>query len=369
MSSTNSTQPHRSDAALQATFVMSVEHKQFVCEVILPENSPVLSAIGRPAAKKSIAKRSAAFEACLLLRKGGHLDSHLIPTYHKQLPVMRNAHLALNMKKTNAYDMRIKPSLWENSRGSQPEALFMTVLEVETPENLERSYQPLALMTRTKLPDFPRFPLYLQPDQTTQLRSTSILKSLRLVGSNLAELNCFTLRIYKDIFNKEFEDNIPNMSYWLAPVIADQEIHQEEPSPASIIDWQVLNDVYTQEELGWDETKSNNYLENRYIVDKWSGGRRFFSVGVVPGLKPDDPVPDDGIVSKERKSIMDFTVTLFKKSRERARWSPNQPVMLADSVPYRLNWLDKFTEKELGHQSKSYICPEPLLISAVSQEV
>lgn len=223
--------PHRGDVAMQATFVMTVEHKQFVCEVILPENSPVISAIGRPAARKSIAKRSAAFEACLLLRKGGHLDNHLIPTYHKQLPAMRNAHLALNMKQTNCYDMKIKPSLWENSRGSQAEVLFMTVLEVETPESLGRSYQPLALLTRTQLPDIPPFLLYLQVGKTTQLLSTSILRSVKLVGSSLAELNCFTLRIYKDVFNKEFEDNVPNMSYWLAPVVAHREIRQEEPCP------------------------------------------------------------------------------------------------------------------------------------------
>ena len=367
MSLTDTTQPNRSGAAMQATFVMTVEHKQYVCEVILPENSPVISAIGRPAARKSIAKRSAAFEACILLRKGGHLDDHLIPTYHKQLPEMRNAHLALNMKQTNCYDMKIKPSLWENTRGSRPEALFMTVLEIETPESLERSYQPLALLTRTQLPEFPTFHLYLQVGKTTKLLSTSILKSLKLEGSSLAELNCFTLRVYKDIFNKEFEDNIPKMSYWLAPVVAHREISREEPFPASLIDWQILNDVHKLEELGWDENKPHSYLEDRYIVDKWSGGRRFFSVGVVSGLRPNDPVPDDIIVSKERKSILDSTVTLFKKSRERARWSPNQPVVLAHCVPHRLNWLDDFTEKEIGHQSKSYICPEPLLISAVSK--
>lgn len=346
---------------------MTVEHKQFVCEVILPENSPVLSAIGRPAAKKSIAKRSAAFEACLILRKGGHLDGHLIPTYHKQLPAMRNAHLALNMKQTNSYDMKIKPSLWENALGSRPETLFMTVLEVETPENLRRSYQPLALLTRTHLLDFPAFPLYLQVGSTTQIISTSILESVQLVESSLAELNSFTLRIYKDIFNKEFEDNIPNMSYWLAPVVPHREIRQEEPSPASLIDWQVLKEVHMQEELGWDQNKPNSYLENRYFVDRWSGGRRFFSVRVVPELGPDDLVPEDAAASKDRKSIMNYTVTLFKKSRERAKWSPNQPVVLAECVPYRLHWLDDFTEKEIAHNSKCYICPEPLLLSAVSK--
>lgn len=345
---------------------MSTENKKFICEVILPENSPVISATGRPASKKSIAKRSAAFEMCLLLRKGGHLDSNLIPTYHKQLPAMRNAHLALNMKQSRSYDVSIKPSLWEKTRGSEPDELFMTVLQTEKQENIGRSYQPLALLTRTPLPELPTFPLFLEVGQTTQIICTSVSKSVKLLGSTLIELNAFTLRIYKDIFNKEFEDNISNMSYWLAPVVEHKDICQEEQSPESLIDWSVLKTVQEREELGWDLTKPHSYLANRYFVDKWSGGRRFFSVGVVPGLQPDDPLPDDAGKLKNPKSILEYSVSLFKKSREKAQWLKNQPVVLAHSIPYRLNWLDDFSEKEKLQNTTTYICPEPLLISAVS---
>lgn len=345
---------------------MSTENRKYICEVVLPENSPVISATGRQARKKSIAKRSAAFEMCLLLRKGGHLDSNLIPTYHKQLPVMRNALLALNMKKSSSYNMIIKPSLWEKTRGSQPDELFMTVIQTEMQENLGRSYQPLALMTRTLLPDLPTFPLYLQVGKTTQIVSTSILKSVKLVGTTLAELNAFTLRVYKDIFNKEFEDNIPNMSYWLAPIVEQKNVCQGEQSPESLIDWPVVRTVYEREDLGWDPTKPDSYLANRYFVDKWSGGRRFFSEGVVPDLHPDDPIPADAASHKKSSSILEYSVSLFKKSRERAHWLRNQPVVLAHVIPYRLNWLDDFSEKEKGQNTISYICPEPLLISAVS---
>ena len=66
---------------------------------ILPEESPVRGAVGRPCSTKQVAKCSAAFEACLLLRKGKYLDEYLSPIFTKQLPAMRNALLAVDSKK------------------------------------------------------------------------------------------------------------------------------------------------------------------------------------------------------------------------------------------------------------------------------
>lgn len=345
---------------------MTVEHKQFICEVILPENSPVLSAAGRPSSKKSIAKRSAAFEMCLLLRKGGHLDEHLIPTYHKHLPAMRNAHLALNMKRSDSYGMKVKPSLWEKTRGAQPNELYMTVLALEKPEKLGRPSQPLALLTRTPMPDFPPILLYLQEKTPSQVMCTSISNSMKVTESILTKFNVFTLRIYKDIYNKKYEENLADMSYWISPVVHHAKLDSKDLLPESLIDWSVLQDVYENTELGWDINKPHSYLENRYMVDKWDGGRRFFSISVIPEMRPQDPVPADAAVHKYMTSILDYSVTLFKKSREKAKWNPDQPVILAHRILHRLNWLDDLTEKEKEGRTISYVCPEPLLISAVS---
>lgn len=345
---------------------MTWEYKQFQCEVQLPETSPVRFAMGHPASKKSIAKRSAAFEACLLLRKGGHLDGNLIPTYHKRLPTMRNAQLALSMKQSNSYVMITKPRVWEETRGSHPEELFLTVLQLQSPELLGRSYQPLALLTRTQLPKFPSFPLYLQPEQTSQLISKSITRGMKLEASTVAKLNGFTLRVYKDVFNKEFEDNIPKMSYWLAPIRSHQVIREDEQSPESLIDWLVVDECNQLGEYRWEPELPNSFLENRYFVDRWSGGRRFFSHKVVSGLRPDDPIPYGANTAKNAKTNLDFTITFFfKKSKERAKWNPDQPVLMADNIASRLNWLEDFTETEARERTTCYICPEPLLISVV----
>ena len=216
---------------------MSVQNKKFLCEVILPESSPIHSATGKPSSRKAIARQSAAFEACLLLRQSNHLDRNLIPTYHKSLPHMRNAHLALNMNKAHSYNMKIKPDLWERTRGSLPSNLFLTILSLESPENLGRPSQPIALLTRTRLPNLPPFPLHLQVGKVAQLLCTSISMSLDVSSTVLKELTDFTLRIYYDIFNKKFEVNELQMSYWIAPIVDSWSISRDRPLSSRQVDW------------------------------------------------------------------------------------------------------------------------------------
>ena len=344
---------------------MSVENRHFVCEVILPENSPLHSATGRPASRKSTAKRSAAFEACLILLQKKYLDSHLLPTYHKILPRMRNAHLAINSKKTSAYTMKSKPSLWEETRGSYPEKLFVTVLELENPESLGRPCQPLGIMTRTKLPNFPPFLLYLHANKTSNLLCYSISHSYEIDALKLGQLTDFTLRIYKDIYNKTFEVNERQMSYWLAPIFGDWKCYGTEQGAERVVDWTMLEHIQQHPEFAWSVNTPHDQLVNRYLIDRWDGGRRFFSVAVEPTMRPLDPVPEGIPARKWMTSILDYSVSLFSKSRLRATWREDQPVMKVEKVLHRLNWLDELTEKEKKAETTCYLCPEPLRFSAV----
>ena len=346
---------------------MSAENKKFVCEVILPESSPIHSATGRPSSRKAIARRSAAFEACLLLRQGNHLDKNLIPTYHKTLPHMRNAHLALNMNKAHSYNMKIKPGLWERTRGSLPSKLFLTVLSLESPENLGRPCQPLALLTRTRLPDIPPFPLHLQVGKVSQLLCTSISSSLDVSSTALTELNEFTLRIYYDIFNKKFEVNEPHMSYWLAPIINSWEKPRECDPPSSLIDWAVLARVSKISDTPWTVDTPHIELVDRYLIDRWTGGSRFYSLEIKPDLKPSDPVPEGTAKAKSMDSIINYTTShLYKNAKLKVKWEADQPVILAHKVLHRLNLLDEITEQEKRVNTTAYLCPQPLKISAAS---
>ena len=357
--------PHDNENVLQVAYIMTVEHRQYVCEALLPESSPIRSVIGRPSSQKAIAKRAAAFEACLQLRKGGYLDSNLLPTYHKRLPAMRNAHLALNMKKTNSYIMRIKPSIWKESWGSIPDKLYVMVIVLENPKSLGRPYRPLAILTRAPLPEIPTFPLHLQPGLSSGVLGHAVQKYLIPSESKLTSLTSFTLRIFKDVFNKTYEVNQRQMSYWLAPMIEQLPEDITAALPSLLIDWSILDLVHIHDEIPWNIDVPHADLANRYLVDRWDGGRRFFSVGVVPELHALDPLPPGCPAHKYMNNILEYTVSLFSKSRARVTWRHEQPVILAHRVLHRRNLLDEIDAAEKEIPTLSYVCPEPLRFSAL----
>lgn len=344
---------------------MSAEAGKFICEVVLPETSPVRSAIGLTYPRKSMAKRSAAFEACVLLRKGKYLNEHLLPIYAKQLPAMRNALLAVNLKKTNMYPMRIKPELWSNDRGIFPDELFMTVLDV--PEGLDRPHQPLALLTRTRLPQFPQFGLHLNSGKMTHVASTSLGLSIKVTRYMTELISAFTLRVFKDLFNKTFEQNPANMSYWIAPLRAERiGSPMYSSQPMELIDHDVLQIVHTKEEHKWTPSMSNDLLSDVFLVDKWNGARRFFSIGVADGVKPLDPVPEWAPPYRWDDNVLDYTVSLYKKARANSNWDTKQIVLLAEKILLRRNMLAAVEASEKEERNKCYLCPEPLVISVVS---
>ncbi|MGG6497986.1 UNVERIFIED_CONTAM: hypothetical protein NY603_34185, partial [Bacteroidetes bacterium 56_B9] len=60
--------PTESDEPQHPTYVVSNRGSKYIAEVVLPGNAPLRSKIGKIHTKKSLAKRSAAFDACVYLR-------------------------------------------------------------------------------------------------------------------------------------------------------------------------------------------------------------------------------------------------------------------------------------------------------------
>lgn len=340
----------------------------YTCEVILPERSPIRGLVGRPATQKSLAKQSAAFDTCLLLRKHNLLDDHFNSIYHKRLPVMRNAKLAINTKKTNQYDMLSKPSFWGRGRGKIPETLYVTVLVLIPSRALTRHHQNFILLTRERLPEFPRFPIFLEDDIETEISSLPIKDALAVSESDLEALTTFTLRVFRDIFHKTYERQPEMMPYWLAPGITLPTNSQENLDPRCAIDWTTLAFVQENDELVWSEDKPAEFLADRFVFDNWDGRYRYFTLGVDSALRPSDPPPSFLPRRRYMDDILNYCLSLFKNARKRfletCNW--NQPVVRAELVRLRRNLLDKMTDQERAVETRCVICPEPLKISAVS---
>jgi endoribonuclease Dicer len=271
------------------------------------------------------------------------------------------------MKKKNFYHMRVKPSVWEYGRGDLPAALYLTILDVTN--GLERPYQPMGLLTRVPLLQMPRFPVYLREGKVTEVKSMSFGSGFDVSGDMIEHLTTLTLRAYKDIFAKTYEHDPTKMSYWFAPLRDPKTVVMEGyESPADFINWSVVQDVFETEEYKWTPDMKHEYLRYRFLVDKWDGGRRFFSVEVAPDMKAMDPLPAHSEKHKKfNDSILDYSVSLWNKSRKNYSWDLSQPVVEAERVPFRRNLLAPAEEKERDGKIRCFVCPEPLRISAVSQ--
>lgn len=368
--------PTETEESMHPTFAVSQTGTKFKAEVLLPGNAPIRSAIGKTCTKKTLAKRSAAFEACLELRKKNYLDDHLMPVYQKKLPAMRNALLAVNMKKTNMYIMRVKPHVWEQTRGTIPTELWVTVIDFS--EGLDHASQPMAMLTRTSMPQLPDFPVYLSSGRASTVVSRPLGLPLDVgQGETLKKLSAFTYRVFADVFSKKYEEKAEQLSYWLAPVASKANGPLDSRlammtlggEPHSYLDWSVLDSVFSKREHKWSPEMPPDFLVGRFLVDRWDGARKFYSTAICSEMRPQDPVPEDAAKSKHNEDILGYSVSLWKQARARATWNPDQPVIAAEKLLQRRNILSTPDAKEVSLRTKAWLCPEPLLISALPPAV
>ncbi|KAL4741976.1 hypothetical protein BDV11DRAFT_212303 [Aspergillus similis] len=274
--------PYEGGVTGQVTYAVLPTNNTFVCEVILPETSPIRGLIGTPASNKSTAKRSAAFDTCVLLRKHKLLDNHFNSTHHKRLPAMRNARLAITCQKTNEYDMIQKPALWAKYRGIRPRILYATVISFKPTKPLARELASIVLLTRERLPELPGFSIYLEEDD---------------VETILNALTGYTLQIFQDVFHKVYSSEPETMPYWLVPASTQAAAGAR---------------VYA---LAFSENTSPDFYCNRFVYDPWDGRCRYFTLSVDESLKPSDPPPPSVPRRRHMNVIMNYCISLSRNSR------------------------------------------------------
>ncbi|KAI0508772.1 hypothetical protein F5B22DRAFT_383299 [Xylaria bambusicola] len=319
---------------------------EFQCEVLLPDASPIRSAIGCRASSKQVAKCSAAFEMCLKLKKQKHLDDNLQSVFSKRLPAMRNARLAISSKKRAEYPMKRKPGLWVVL--GFPEKLFVMVIKLSSPQAIGRPSRPLALLTREPLMRIAEFPVYFANQQVSGVECFLLSGAMECAPRDIDGLNKFTLRIFKDVFSKEYAPEAEKMPYFFAPLVHSHHSKDlvQSGDPRDIIDWECIRTIQDgPDHIEW-EGQSDNVLENKFVTDPFDGSRKFYTICRRPDIKPTDPqLP--GLPRTKRQGTPDNDIwssivqSIWRKSRGRLAPKDNLSVIEAEFIPLRRNLLDK----------------------------
>ncbi|KAI2620043.1 hypothetical protein GGR54DRAFT_602243 [Hypoxylon sp. NC1633] len=365
-----STLPRPIDTVYVPDYLVRHVGREFECEVILPDTSPIKGAIGRRTASKQVAKCSAAFEMCLQLRKQKFLDEYLQSTFSKKLPTMRNARLAISSKKRAEYPMRTKPAIWE-TRG-MPVRLFVTVLKMSSPEVLGKFSRPLAILTRQSLPRVANFPLFFSRQRTSNVECVPLSCPLETTPDEVEQFNTFTLKIFDDVFSKEYRSEPEKMPYFLAPLVLSHDSHLLADDTRTLVDWECLSSLKKAERYLECQDQPDEFFKDRFVIDPHDGSRKFYTTCPRPDLKPSDPEPPGVPKGQGGKKIRpggstdiwNFSISLWSKSRAKLTVRHDLPVIEAEYIPIRRNLLDELDTPE-DVDRKCFLIFETLKISVL----
>ena len=367
--------PHSDEYIPRAEYVVTSHDDRFICEVVLPESSPVRSKFGFPQQNKAAARSSAAFELCIELIDKKYIDEYLRSTLTKKLPVMRSARLAISANKCSEYAIHTKPEIW--SRRGQPAELFATALVLVDASALGRPSYPLILLSREPLPELPEFPLFFGNGGKSPIRAIPLKGRMVPTDEDTEALKAFTLRIFDDIFSKEYEAEVSEVPYFLAPPTVGHTFDFSAiTNPATAIDWEYLSSMKDVTFLEWDDDTPDDFFDSKFITDPYQGSRKLFTRGVRKDMKPLDPVPE-GVpdpghrswkISSFEHNIKEYSVSAWAGSRLKRTWRDDQRVVEAEVVSLRRDLLDEWVEDDVQKNNICYVILEPLRVSAVSPE-
>ncbi|KPM36518.1 Dicer-like protein 1 [Neonectria ditissima] len=361
----------QAETSLKPEFIVTTFGPKFIADVILPDSSPIKSMSGFPQRSKMLARCSAAFEVCVELIQKTYINEHFQPVFVKKLPAMRNARLAVSSNKKADYRMLLKPKIWSEVGTETPSELFVTAIALESPNALGRHSRPLLLLSRQKIPQVPNIPLFFGNGSSSLVKLTTSDEPIGVTEIDVKGLAKFTLKVFADIFSKEYDADPVEIPYFLAPCVEDHgQVLQEGQAH---IDWDVVRTVRENEKLAW-ENAPDEFFYNKFVTDPHDGSRKLVINGINKSLRPSDPTPANVPEHKGRayraveQTIKQYSNSLWLRARQKAKWRDDQPVVSAEVLSLRRNLLDEFQVDE-DINNECFVILEALHVSPLPMDV
>ncbi|KAJ6144524.1 dicer-like protein 1 [Penicillium chermesinum] len=223
----------------------------------------------------------------------------------------------------------------------------------------------LSRYAESLIPEFPAFPLYLENDTEAIIRTTALESVLSVSSDDLHHLSELMVSVFYDIFHKTFDLESTKFPYWVAPLKPSHAPAEKILLPAEVIDWEAINFVHENRELKWTEKMDTEFLMKHFLFDPWDGRKRYFPIAIDSTSCASDSVPPHLPRRRWMENLLNYSLSLGKSSRQKwleyAKW--DQPVIEAQCICLRRNFLDKATGPEKGEAGRLLICPQPLKIS------
>lgn len=352
-------------------FSSEIEFREYMSTLPSNGGAKVITISGLEIYHKGYAKRSAALNACWMLRALGLLDENLDTVHKRKLEAMDHVKLP-TMEKALEFPVKVRADFWDEGTGNEPEFLYATVVSVSSRKSSSIGHSPIVLFTRFPLSWIPPFPLLLEDESEVVVSTKPYPKPIQIESYDLDLLTMYTLDgVYADVFNKGYEKDVSRMQYWLAPSLEAQESVKE------------LEDIVDLARLGaikkgyifWNaQSRDPQVWCNKFLVGggplgKWT----YFSGMVTDDIHIDSPVPATAVNVPNKNSETVFKFTASSSSAWKGyhhEIDEKQPVLDAVMTSFRRDFrIAARKEERLRKSTPCRICPQPLKVSPIGPDL
>ncbi|KKA28156.1 hypothetical protein TD95_004288 [Thielaviopsis punctulata] len=361
------------DLVSKIDYMIIPTHGGYYCQINLPSASPITCHRGSQQPSRAAAKCAAAFEVCVNLINQGFIDEYLEPTFKRKLKLMRVAKLGFNCETTNEYDMRVKPKFWRDidipDLGSYP--LYGVAISLTDADVLPRQPSPLILLSRKQMPELLPIKLFFENNAVSAARITRIPGAIS--SSKIPELKHFTLRIFRDVFSKDFASEGCDLPYFIAPSVLSNNFNLGNLNLERVINWSVIQQTRDHDYLELGNNDPHEFYQGKFCIDPFDGGRKLYLLQVRDDLRPTDPVPE-GVAEpkfrgwkRSKQDIMAYSCSLWGSNRGKYVWKEDQAVLEAEQMSLRRNLLDRASgDNDTRKTNRTcFVIMEPMRVSTI----
>ncbi|KAJ8102944.1 hypothetical protein POJ06DRAFT_246134 [Lipomyces tetrasporus] len=353
--------PHDGYSSPRPMFHFKKDSEFYTCTITMPATSGILTMQGERRWSKSLAKRDAAFRLVVALRKADNIDEHFCPYRVKKVRLRETKKKEISADKTNSYPIR-SADFWkpvpfeitvdEVTHTIKEVKLYMTVFDL--PKHVGM-YRPLCFLCRKPHPQYYSFALFVDgeyiPVECKVLSTTFTVST-----SRMGDLARYTVRLFHDVFNKLFDEDMRKFPYYLAPYSTEK----------GGIDWDLvdiaksLSDPLTK----WETKPDPQYWLGKFVVDERNRNRRFELRELLTTLDENSSIPSWYPSSLKYPSIKCYTYS-SKQLKGKESGMLSQPVYAAKRILHGQNFLKASAEQEGDRTTDAAVIPGPFYVSTI----